>query len=459
MLNKILGLFTLGLLLGPLASQGSEPEFHYQAPLSEATSEYRRVELPWEVLAHLLQADQADLQVVNAGGQAVPARISPIGDLELNPEERSLSFFRGDDPTQVGLLLTLDTSEASPKAPKPKLEQLAVADRHYLIVQNAVLDDKLFTLQSLSLAWDSQHLTQWLPKSLILETSDDLQTWQRVTTQSLPYILKEQAVLVENHRIEFAQPVQAKFLRLSGQADFAPILTSLQGVTGIAPQQTAQRIAWQTVPLLTTDQPQQFHYPMPVSVPVKQWRMHLAQSGDLYVGELTTRPLDERYGKQRNQVSTMSFVDYRLNSDLGELRAPAQRLPNIYDWSSNQVIDWHWTFTQPQPLAADKAVVEFGWQPLELHFIAQGQGPFRLVYGSRDPIPRLDLPFPDEAMAGRWLATTVQVGAEQVLKPLDDPAAYKQWLPYLLGGVLLAAVLLLLGMARHLWRDLNQTRD
>lgn len=452
MLNKLLALFTLGLWLSPMVSQGAEPEFHYQAPLSEATSEYRRAELPWEVLAHLLQAEQADLQVVNAAGQAVPARVSPISDLELNPEERSLSFFRGDDPTQVGLLLTLG---ASPSA--PKLEQLALADRHYLIVQNAVFDGKLFTLQSLNLAWDNQHLAQWLPKSLILETSDDLQTWQRVTTQSLPYILKEKEVLVENHRIEFAQPVQAKFLRLSGQADFAPILTSLQGVTGIAPQQTAQRIAWQTVPLLTTDQPQQFHYLMPASVPVKQWRMHLAQSGDLYVGELVTRPLDERYGKQRNQESRVSFVDYRLNSDLGELRAPAQSLPNIYSWDTNQVMDWHWTFTQPQPLTADKAVVEFGWQPLELHFIAQGQGPFRLVYGSRDPISHLDLPFPDETMAGRWLATTVQVGAEQVLKPLDHPAAYKQWLPYLLGGVLLVAVLLLLGMARHLWRDLDKT--
>lgn len=452
MLNKLLALFTLGLWLSPMVSQGAEPEFHYQAPLSEATSEYRRAELPWEVLAHLLQAEQADLQVVNAAGQAVPARVSPISDLELNPEERSLSFFRGDDPTQVGLLLTLG---ASPSA--PKLEQLALADRHYLIVQNAVFDGKLFTLQSLNLAWDNQHLAQWLPKSLILETSDDLQTWQRVTTQSLPYILKEKEVLVENHRIEFAQSVQAKFLRLSGQADFAPILTSLQGVTGIAPQQTAQRIAWQTVPLLTTDQPQQFHYLMPASVPIKQWRMHLAQSGDLYVGELVTRPLDERYGKQRNQESRVSFVDYRLNSDLGELRAPAQSLPNIYSWDANQVMDWHWTFTQPQPLTADKAVVEFGWQPLELHFIAQGQGPFRLVYGSRDPISHLDLPFPDETMAGRWLATTVQVGAEQVLKPLDHPAAYKQWLPYLLGGVLLVAVLLLLGMARHLWRDLDKT--
>lgn len=451
MLNKMLKLFILGICLFPSIHQAAEPSFHYQALLSETEGEYRRVELPWFVLAHLLQANQADLQVVNAQGQVVPSRISSIGDLELSPEERSLNFFRGDDPTQVGLLLKLEANQGG-----AKLEQLALVDRHYLIVQNAVLDGKAFTLQSLNLAWDSQYLTQWLPKSLILEASDDLQTWQRVTTKSLPYILKEQDVLVENHLIEFVEPVQAKFLRLSGQADFAPILTSLQGVTGLAPQQTTPRILWQQATLLKTAKPQQFQYLMPASVPVKQWRMHLEQSGDLYVGELAIRPLDERYGRQAHQGSTVSFTDYRLSSDLGELRAPAQSLANLYPWYTDQAMEWHWTFTQPQALAAHKAVVEFGWQPLELRFIAQGNGPFRLVYGSYDPIQPVDLPFNDQDLAKSWLAKTVQVGTEQVLKPLEQPNTYKQWLAYLLWGVLVVAVLMLLGMARHLWRDLNK---
>lgn len=454
MLNKLLKLFAAGMLLFPMANQAAEPEFHYQAPLSEATGEYRRVELPWFVLAHLLQAYQADLQVVNADNQVVPSRVSPIGEVELSPEERSLSFFRGDDPTQVGLLLKL---EPSPTA--PKLEQLALADRHYLIVQNPLLEGKSFSLQSLNLSWDSTHLAQWLPKSLSLEASDDLQTWQRITTKSLPYILKEKEVLVENHLIEFAQPVQARFLRLSGQMDFAPILSALQNVTGIAPKQREQRIAWQTVPLLKTEHPQQYHYRMPASVPVKQWRMHLEQAGDLYAGELETRQPDERYGRPRNYESAVSFVDYRLSSELGELRAPVQGLPNSYGWSSDQTMDWRWTFTQPQPLAADKAVVEFAWQPLELHFIAQGKGPFRLVYGSDETIKHLDLPFDDQALAERLAVKTVEVGAEQVLKPLKSSSAYKQWLPYLLWGVLLVAVLMLLGMASHLWRDLNKSKE
>lgn len=113
MLNKMLKLFILGICLFPSIHQAAEPSFHYQALLSETEGEYRRVELPWFVLAHLLQANQADLQVVNAQGQVLPSRISSIGDLELSPEEHSLNFFRGDDPTQVGLLLKLEANQGA----------------------------------------------------------------------------------------------------------------------------------------------------------------------------------------------------------------------------------------------------------------------------------------------------------------------------------------------------------
>lgn len=454
MLNKALKVLGFWLLLCPFTIQAAEPEFHYEAPLIEANGNLRKAELPWFVLAHLLQANQADLQVVNADNQVVPSRVRPIGDIELKPEERSLSFFRGDDPTQVGLLLQLE-----PSTNRPKLEQLALADRHYLIIQNSAVNEQLFTLQSLNLAWDSSSLTQWLPKTLRVESSADLQSWQLVSTKSLPYILKEKDVLVESHTIEFAQPLTARFLRISGQADFAPVLSALQSVNGSAPPQTMQRVAWQVIPLVSTDNPQQFHYLMPPSVPVKQWRMQIEQIGDLYTGELESRDPDARYGANRDYAYAVNFADYRLSSEVGELRAPVQSLPSSVGWYSDQSMDWRWTFTQPKPLAPHKAVVEFAWQPLEIKFIAQGKGPFRLVYGSRDAVlATAALPFAEgaETESERLATQTVTVEAERVLKPLAAESTYKQWLPYLLWGVLIAAVALLLWMARHLWRDFNK---
>lgn len=452
MLNKFLKGLVLGLACLPMLTQAAEPEFHYEAPLTETNSAYRRAEIPWFVLAHLLQANQADLEVVNADNQVMPSRVSPIGDL-TQPTERSLNFFRGDDPTQVGVLLQLE-----PTTNKPKLEQLALTDRPYLIIQNAEADGQLFDLQSLKLNWDSQRLSQWLPRNLKVEVSDDLHTWQPVSTKRLPYILKEKEVLVENPILEFNQALKARFLRLSGEADFVAVLNALQSVSGLAPEQAVQRINWQAVALTSTDDPQQFSYQMPPSWPVKYWRMHLEQEGELYAGQLQSRYPEKRYGANNYYDQSVSFVEYRLSSEWGELRAPNQSLPSYYTWSSDQSLEWLWTFTQPKPLPVNKAVVEFAWQPLEIKFIAQGKGPFRLVYGSRAAPQAIDLPFDDKdaTLTERLGLKTVEVGAEHVLKPLEPTRSYKQWLPYVLWGVLLLAVALLLWMARHLWRDLNK---
>lgn len=449
MFKKILKVIVIACGLLPSISQAAEPEFHYEAPLTEATGTVRSVELPWFVLAHLLQANQADLQVVNAKNEVMVSWIKPSEAVELPAEERNLNFFRGDDPTQVGLLLQL-----KPSSNAPKLEQLALADRHYLIIQNSpISEQQRFNLQSLNLQWDSSALAQWLPKTLTVERSDDLQHWQPVSTTKLPYLLKEQTLSVENRSIEFTQPVNARFLRLSGQTDFAPILSSLQSVTGLAPRQNQQRLSWQTIELLSTDNPQQFHYSIPPSVVIEQWRMHLEQVGEVYAGELASRNPEERYGADRDYAYPSNFLDYRLESELGELRAPAQI--RYYQ----QALDWRWSFSQPVPFKG-KAAVELAWKPLELQFISgKDPGPFRLVYGSRDPIKPLDTALAESVKTKPFnaQAVKVEVGAERVLKPLEAKASYKQWLPYLLWGVLLVAVALLLWMARQLWRDFNKS--
>lgn len=453
MFKKILKIIVIACGLLPSISQAAEPEFHYEAPLTEAVGTVRSVELPWFVLAHLLQANQADLQVVNAKNEVMVSWIKPSEAVELPAEERNLNFFRGDDPTQVGLLLQLE-----PSSNAPKLEQLALADRHYLIIQNSPIgEQQRFNLQSLNLQWDSSHLSQWLPKTLTVESSDDLQHWQPVSTTKLPYLLKEQTLSVENRSIEFTQPVNARFLRLSGQTDFAPILSSLQSVTGLAPRQNQQRLSWQTVELLSTDNPQEFLYSIPPSVVIQQWRMYLEQVGEVYAGELASRNPEERYGADRDYAYPSSFLDYRLESELGELRAPAQIPPA--DWYYQQALDWRWSFSQPLPFKG-KAAVEVAWKPLELQFISgKDQGPFRLVYGSRDPIKPLDTALAESVKTKPFnaQAVKVEVGAERQLKPLEAQASYKQWLPYLLWGVLLVAVALLLWMARQLWRDFNKS--
>lgn len=76
-LNKLPVLLLTGILSqsAPVAASG---DFHYEAPLSDGKSSLRSTVLPWTVLSHLLQENQADLQVYNADNQAVPFNVRPL---------------------------------------------------------------------------------------------------------------------------------------------------------------------------------------------------------------------------------------------------------------------------------------------------------------------------------------------------------------------------------------------
>lgn len=432
-------------------AQAETAEFHYEAPLSDANGSLRVAELPWYVLAHAMQGSHDDLRVLDAKGQAMPTLVRNVSDSVTRSEEYTLNFFRGDDPTQVGLLLKLDSNN-----PNPKLEQLALADKHYLIIQNTQIGEQYANLQGLKLQWDSNLLAQWLPKTLRVESSNDLQNWQTVSTTQLPYVLKEKDTTIENRDLKFTQASQAKFFRLSGQIDFAPILASLQGVTGITAEQAQTVWSWQNVTLEATKNPQEFQYLVSPAWPIEQWRMHIEQAGNVYTGELKQRDYDQRYGQNTNYTYSQTFADYRLNSELGELRPAAQPLTSSYSYSySNQPIEWLWSFTQPKPMS-QAVQVEFGWRPLELVYLAQGQAPYRLVYGSTQTLEPLQIGSELLANVGAKNITPVTLGTERLLKPLDAPLAEQSWLKYLLWVVLVGAVLMLLWMARHLWRDLNK---
>jgi hypothetical protein len=398
-----------------------------------------------------MQGSHDDLRVLDAKGQAMPTLVRNVSDSVTRSEEYTLNFFRGDDPTQVGLLLKLDSNN-----PNPKLEQLALADKHYLIIQNTQIGEQYANLQGIKLQWDSKLLAQWLPKTLRVESSNDLQSWQTVNTTQLPYVLKEKDTTIENRDLKFTQASQAKFFRLSGQIDFAPILASLQGVTGITAEQAQTVWSWQNVTLEATKNPQEFQYLVSPAWPIEQWRMHIEQTGNVYTGELKQRDYDQRYGQNTNYTYSQTFADYRLNSELGELRPAAQPLTSSYSYSySNQPVEWLWTFTQPKPMS-QAVQVEFGWRPLELVYLAQGQAPYRLVYGSTQTLEPLQIGSELLANVGAKNITPVTLGTERLLKPLDAPLAEQSWLKYLLWVVLVGAVLMLLWMARHLWRDLNK---
>ncbi len=417
--------------------------FHYSAPLSEGSASLRRAELPWQVLSHLLQEGQADVRVYNADNQAVPASVRPVAAEPVEAELRSLAFFSGDDPERLGTLLTLQAGSS-----QVNLTPLTQTGGHYLIIHNPDIAGKPTLLQKLELQWEG--LEQWLPSSLAVETSNDLQHWEKVDIDGLPYVLQEKGVRLENRLLKFSQPIQARFIRLSGKEDFAALIPALGLVAGyVGGQSPSVAARWQAVNLSAGDTPQQFRYELPISVPVSQWRMPLEQLGSLYEGTLSSRyGAAARYGARANEWQVQGdFRHYRLQTAGGELRSEPVEVP-AYGYGGRE---WQLDFRLPNPLPASTQI-ELGWQPLEVRFVAQGKAPFRLVYGSR----ATDLPsaMTFDAALEKVTPETVQVGEESVLAPVV-PETNRPWLVFLLWGVLVAAVGLLLWMGKRLFKEMK----
>lgn len=434
----------------------TEAQFRYEAPLSEGSTSLRRVELPWPVLSAMRQAGQAgqaDLRVYNADNQRVPFSVRLRGALRSEREAlRELNFFSGENAQNLAQLLRNQQHLTA-----DHIRRLELANREYLIIPLSTADGKLTEQQSMdadaegltALALEWQNLQQWFPKSLRVESSDDLLNWQSVDIERLPYVLSERDVVVENRRIELKQPLGAKFIRLSGGQDFKTLLPVLNKVQGHYQSSTYQPPAlnWQSAELSAGDKPQQYRYDPSPALPLTQWRLDLPEAGHLYTGKLySRRPLSPaRSGRKQPRSDwryVRNFQQHHLQTAAGAVRSDAE--------SASGLVGQRWLLQFDQPLASDLVPrIEVAWQPVDIYFIAQGRGPFRLAYGSvtAKPVPAMQLE--EKLMAG---AEKVQVG-QAVKLSVPDAGEPVNWLAWLLWGVLGVSVVFLLWMARRLWRE------
>ena len=438
--------FALSLLVNPAVAKPLEG-FQFEAPLTEGKASLRRAELPADVLFKLEQRDFKDLVVLNAADQIVPSSVQPIYKMQEGrvSESRSLSFFRNDDQQQLGTLLTL-----SQGATKPDLTQLTQPGKHYLIVHDPNFSQTSLPLNKLRLEWSN--LEQWLPKSVLLEASEDLINWRPVAVTALPYLLKEQDKVLENHELILQEPVHAPFIRLSGDADLALLSNALSEVYGdFGKDSPTQDLHWGKLALqVSPEQPNRFNVSLPQGLTISQWRMADLPLGSMYSGAWESLAKhDARFGDREFPIYQGEFHQYRLKTEAGELQSRPINVDNV--WAS----EWRLNFAQGSALPTANTAVEVGWEAVEIRYIAQGQGPFRLAFGS--PMPNATRnPSLDEPLLKQVNPETVSIG--QALRVADPPIASDRshlW-TLALWALLGFAVLLLLWMARNLWTDMQK---
>jgi hypothetical protein len=148
-------------------------------------------------------------------------------------------------------------------------------------------------------------------------------------------------------------------------------------------------------------------------------------------------------------VYNLDYRDTTLHNSTIDIRETASRY-------------WLLTFDKSETMPVNPPDIEFGWQPHRLTFLARGNGPFQLAYGSVDA-PRPDFkvdPLLREYRQGseKIRPGRVTLGPQYLLAGTDRllPApASLPWKKVILWACLFAGVLAIGWMSVTLYRQLQ----
>ncbi len=250
------------------------------------------------------------------------------------------------------------------------------------------------------------------------------------------------------------KPIHAPFIRLSGNADLAPLLNVLTQVEGsFSKSVKTDTLQWGALPLtVDRNDARSFSVTIPRGLSATYWRMPNLSVGTMYVGEIEffeeARP---RFGQQARAFQQGSFRQYKLKTEAGELQADSSPVSDY--WSNT----WRLHFAQGSALPPPNSNIELGWEPVEIRSVAQGQAPFRLAFGNTTANPNAMVL--DDALLQQTNAETVTVGKAVRVAEAPIVKDHTQLWTVALWGLLGLAVLLLLWMARNLWREMQKEQS
>jgi hypothetical protein len=412
-------------------------EFAYGRPIVlPAEASAYRITLPLAIYQGTVRNDLGDLAVFNAHGEVVPFFIRPL-PAETRPAHAPafLPLFPllGTTPATAAemrvtvnspqVALTLSSSGAAP----------GIVPRQYLLDARA-LEEPVAALQ---LVWE--HAPADFSGRLRIESSDDLDSWRLVLVAAPVASLQAGGQEFLQARIELP-PARAKYWRLSWvdgvpNAAIAKVLAQF-AQTHADPGWTSETVEARQDARRSTD----YVFDLGGHVPVERVDLRLAEANSVVAADLYSR---------KDPRDAWNFVIhgrfYRIHTPHGDdqnepIAVPANR-------------DRYWLARIPNPASTGYLALIAAWRPSEIVFLAQGDPPFLLAYGSiSSTAARTDLtPFiSDIALSAATLADAEKLGGAARLAPAKPPFPWRRWILWL---VLLGALAALGYMAARLFEE------
>jgi hypothetical protein len=424
-------------------------QFAQARSLNGGEGSLRALTLDPQIYRSLRRADLGDLRIFNADGGEVPMLLrQPQEPPQTQLGQRPLTFYplpETVDEAQPlgGLSLRIERSSAGEileLASEPSMAREEPSTPTAYLID---LGEGQARPQALRLQWQAGGETLLAP--FRLAQSRDLSHWRTLKQEGVLSALRYAGNLLKRDRIELA--TSQRFLRLEWlNPQQRPAITAVLGEYRQTNPQS-HPLHW-----LELGPPQKlelggYGFDSGGPFPITRLQLQPPSPGMLYQGALWSRNSPDANWRKRQQ-----FRQYWLEIDGQTWRSEALQLGRVRDRH------WRITFTTPTTLStAELPQLRAAYTPERLLFIAQGQAPFQVAYGSSI------VPPPTNALAGllRELdadgktASPVTPGQPRKIGSGNPPPPPLPWEKSLLWTLLLAGVLLLAWMARRLMRDLN----
>jgi Protein of unknown function (DUF3999) len=429
-LNLVLANAAMALTPPALTPQ----DFAYGMPVMamELAAAYR-VPLPVDVYKVSVH-DLGDVRVFNSQGEAEPYAIRRVDVPAESGPKQVLPLFplHGDAQGSQGLKLTLDSPNGAIRVQTNSAATDSGPAPQYLIDARP-LDAGIAALE---LSWPDSSAD--FSGRIRVESSDDLSTWRPVLAAPVANLHAGDQQLVERRIV--TPDIKAKFLRLSwigSKPSFE--LSEVQAQVSAG----EPRINWSTVVVTgqaVKGESRDYDFDLGARLPLERVNLVLPDANSVYMADFKSRPDEKAPWRSVTHAGV-----YRVTTSDGEQSNGPIEVPIDHDR--------YWRVHLSGESGATVALrLQGSWSPSEIEFLAHGQPPFTLAYGSSS----IDGAATDlSIIPSGTLLSTATLGPRMALGGEARISVVNAFLEKrsLLWVVLVVAVAALAIMARRLARD------
>jgi hypothetical protein len=450
-----LGLVLIALALSPSGTPAAEPtleDFAYGMKIDvPAGTAVAAISLPDLVYTGVHRTDLGDMRVFNALGEQVPHTLRHALRKQAKAPWLPLPFFPLPEKTDpqtggYGVLVRTGPDGAVVRVEPPMASPSEKPLRTYLIDLSRIHGP----IAELRLKW--QPGTENLMAIVAVDAGDDLVNWKSVQLKSAISDIRFAGHRLLNNTISLS-PSGERYLRLrqldSGQAIPLTRIDGRRQPEGKHPVRKALEIEGRRV----AESPGVFEYLTGGAFPVDRINLIFDQPNSM-----ADAALESRRDPQSTWTRRCRGLFYRVDVD-GILFTSGSKAVTVSR-------DRHWRLTvdaSESTMGRSIPRLKIGYRPHDLFFVARGNGPFILAFGSTRVEPlnvNVAALFDDieryrEKDVQRWVMPQrdrIVLGGTQRLVPQPQPLPLRR---VVLWSILLSGVLVVAGMAWRLARRMK----